>query len=341
MTEENAVLFKCNGKIFEGWLSVSVSRSLRAVSGSFDLEYIDQWDTQEERFQIKNGVSCVLMCGDDVLITGYVDKVSFKFEATKRTLRVSGRDKTADLVDSSCEDSAKSFKGVSLLSMAKKLAGPFSVGVVSKSPKANTIIEKASTQVGATIWETIDKLARYQGVLAYPDGQGNLIFSDVENTLSFSFSEGQNILSLDYEVDDSQKYQTYKVAITVGDPNSKHRVEVLELKDQSVKRPRIKEVVVNKSGTRADAQARAEWERMAAQARALKMTITVYSWKNGQASLYNINSLAKITAPSAGLDGVYLVESVQYKLDGNSMTCELTLVLKEAYSPEATSDYSA
>ena len=331
--KKNTVKLKTNGKIFDGWISGSVTKSIQAVAGSFDLTYVDKWVGQDERWQIKEGDECVLVYNDTPVITGYVEKLGVKYDATSRTLSLSGRDKTGDLVDSSTQQSAKSFKGVSLAEMANKLCAPFGIKVIAKSSAANTIIEKASTQVGGTAWETIDKLARYQGVLVYPDGQGAIIFADVAKDVSYSITEGANLLAIDVQTDCGQKYQKYVVAISVGGADNKHRVEVAEVNDSSVRRPRIKEVTINKQGTKADALARAKWELAQATAKSFKLTITAKLW--GEVTPYEINSLIKVNAPNAGISGIFLLGSVKFSIDSaGGLKTDLSLVLKDAYNPQ-------
>ena len=88
-------------KIYEGWLSFSIVRTMDAPSGSFNLTVSDRWPGQSEPWPLKEGDECQLNLAGEPLIRGYIDSVQFGLSGTDRSLSVSGRDKAADMVDCS------------------------------------------------------------------------------------------------------------------------------------------------------------------------------------------------------------------------------------------------
>jgi prophage tail gpP-like protein len=325
---------KTNNKKFGGWLSATVTRSLNAVSGSFEISYLDQWEGQDEPWQIKAGDLCSLSFNDKLLITGFVDEISASYSSELRTLSITGRDKTGDLVDSASVIPSKSFRGVSLVAMANTLANPFGVSVSSLSGAANASIKNVSVQASETVWDSISKLAKYQGVLAYPDSSGGIVFADVGSEVIGSLVQGENIFACSVSQNESEKFQTYKIYVTEGDEDTKHKKVVAEVKDNSVKRPRVKMISTNKSATKAEAIERAKWEMASKIAKAFTLNITVTSWFSPKNTLWEINKLVTVKSPKCGIDGTFLIEETKFSFSEDGYKTELKLVIKDAYKPQ-------
>ena len=72
--------------------------------------------------------------------------------------------------------------------MAEELASPF--GIKFQALARQQTPDKSFTfQYNETIWEVINRLAHYQGVLAYPDSEGGIIFADVGTNIIDSIDE--------------------------------------------------------------------------------------------------------------------------------------------------------
>ncbi|APJ03941.1 phage baseplate assembly protein [Silvanigrella aquatica] len=328
------IQLKANGKIFEGWLTAHVTRSLAAISGSFEISYTDRWSGQGEKWQLKAGDECELSYKGQPIIKGYIDAISTSYTGTSRSLSVRGRDKTGDLVDSSNLSDAKEFKGKSLKDMASTLASPFGVSVAARCSGASAPIEKVSIQQNETVWETIDRLAKYQGVLAYPDAKGGLILNEVSSEVSESLVEGENILSCSVEQNETEKFNTYMVIASTSDPDEKHKTAIAKVTDSSVKRPRLKTLLTHKAITKDEALERAKWEMAQKISKSLNINISCSDWIHSRKKIWEINSIVSVKAPACGVNGLFLIEETKFVCDENGLKTELKLVLKEAYKPK-------
>ena len=285
-----SVALKTNGKIFSGWLTAEIERSLRAVSGHFAINYTDRWAGQNSPWQLNAGDECSIELDGETVITGIIDSKEADLEANSRHLSVTGRDKTGNLVDSGTLLQQKSFKGISLKSMAEKLATPFGVFVSSNSDAANASINTVTFQYNESIWETINRLAQYQGVLAYPDANGGIIFSDVCETVQDTLDEKKNILEINAQTDASEKFQKYIVVSHSGAPDRKITTVRAEATDNSVKTPRCKIIIISKNTDKNGAQARANWEMAMHTAKSFHANVTLIGWKNSSGNLWQINT---------------------------------------------------
>lgn len=94
------VVLEVDGQQWDGWTEMSITSSLEAVAGEFDLTVTTQWSEASPRV-IKQGMPCIVRLGKDTVLTGYIDDFIPSYDAENMSIRVMGRDKTGDLVDSS------------------------------------------------------------------------------------------------------------------------------------------------------------------------------------------------------------------------------------------------
>ena len=329
------VSLKTNGKIFSGWLTAEIERSLKAVSGHFAINYTDKWSGQNTSWQLNAGDECVLELDGETAITGIIDSKEADLAGDARHLSVTGRDKTGNLVDSGTLLQQKTFKGASLKSMAERLAKPFGVSVSGNSDAANASINTITYQYNETIWEMINRLAQYQGVLAYPDAQGGIIFSDVCETVGDTLDEKKNILEINAQTDASEKFQKYIVVSHSGATDRKISTVRAEATDNSVSSPRCKIIIISKNTDKNGAQARANWEMAMHTAKSFHANVTLAGWKNSSGSLWQINTQVNLDVPSCGIKGNFLIETTKFMLEQDrGMITQLTLVLPDAYKPQ-------
>ncbi|UQZ89529.1 hypothetical protein C4J81_15335 [Deltaproteobacteria bacterium Smac51] len=136
--KNDQVSLMVGGKIYGGWLSFSVIRSMEAPSGSFSLTISDKWPGQRAPWAIEPGDECQLNLGGEVLVTGYIDESLYRLTANSREISVTGRDKTADLVDCSYIEKPDQWQEATVQDIAAALAAPFSIiGKVLNAFSAN------------------------------------------------------------------------------------------------------------------------------------------------------------------------------------------------------------
>lgn len=329
-----SVVLKANGKIFSGWINAEVERSLKAVSGHFSIGLTDRWNGQTKEWTLYAGDECSIEIDGEKIISGIVDTVEADLASDTRHLSVTGRDRTGNLVDSGSLAHQTQFKGQTLKQVVATLANPFGVSVSSLSVAANESIKVTALQYSETIWEIINRLAHYQGVLAYPDSNGGIIFSDIATQVSTSIDE-KNVLEVNVKTDASQKFQKYIVVSHSGSTDDRVTTRRAIAIDNSVKTPRTKIIVLSNNNENSGAQARANWELAMQTAKSFQANVTVVGWRNNKGNIWQINTLITLNAPTCGVTGNYLIESTRFILDQEKgMITQLVLVLPDAYKPQ-------
>lgn len=97
----NIVRMLVNGVEFGGWKSVRIGAGIERQARSFDLSVTDEWPGSRNDIprRVRPGDACEIYIGTDRVLTGYVDGTPIKYTGKTVTVGVSGRSKTADLVD--------------------------------------------------------------------------------------------------------------------------------------------------------------------------------------------------------------------------------------------------
>ena len=156
-----------NGTSYTRATSISVSRSLRNLVGWFELT-----SSADERnaLPIKIGDRIEIASGGQVLLTGFVEQLSVRQSASSHEIKISGRDITADLVDSTLK--TKTFKGpIALDALIKRVLeaqGLSSIKVVSEAEALRQIEanELVNGEIGQPAFEFLETYARHvQAVL--------------------------------------------------------------------------------------------------------------------------------------------------------------------------------
>ena len=336
-----------NGKIFDGWKDVEVKRSIKAISGSFSLSITDKWSGQNIPWEIKPGDSCEVKLAKDTVITGFVDSVSLSAEPGGRSISVSGRDKTCDLVDCSVVHATGEFRGITLKRLAETLVLPFGLSVIFNR-NVGPAFERIAISQGDTVFETLEKAARKRGFLITTDSLGSVVFTQPGQILSTTrLDMGQNIISGSGNFDIKNRYSEYTVkgqhytsGATETNPSFAYSIKSIS-KDETVKRHRPLVIQSEQYVNNSDAITRANWEATVRAAKASTFNITVQGWRQGDGTLWQANQLVLCKADWIGLNGELLITDVTHRLssgsgsDGGSTTT-LVLERKDAYIPEPT-----
>jgi prophage tail gpP-like protein len=327
-----ATLF-VNGAIYGGWEDLKIVRELNAAAGDFTLQLTDRWQVGQEPWRIQAGDAAHVHLGKSPIATGYIDKVEASISASSRTITISGRSKTGDIVDCSVEG-ASEYSGLTISEIAKKLCAPFSLSVTVIGD-AGAPFDKITVQPGETVFTLIDRLARERKLLMYPSLDGNLVLSTVGNRRAASeIRQGANLLSGKSTFDNSNRHSVYKVLGNgfgfIGDA-TQAASPTGQASDAGITRYRplvlVSENAVN-DGTSGD---RASYESNLRAAKALKAEVQVQGWYQAEGRLWNINEIVYLDAGFLGLRRDMLIEKVEYNKGNAGTTCSLSLIRADAY----------
>lgn len=337
MAEEPEVSLVVNGSIHEGWKQVTVRSSIEELAHSFNVEYSQRWSNSGEPVAINPGDAVQLRIGDTLAITGYVDDSNEDYDASTHTVSVTGRSKTADLVDCAAVHKGGSIRGKDLRQVADLLCAPFGI-TVSLSEPGLDIGDASNVQIqdGESVFETLNAIARKEGVLLLTNAAGNLVLSRAssEPKASLELRTAENIKRGTLRSSHRDRFSTYLLKGQAPGSGTLKGVAAASMKyqttDDTVTRYRPT-VIVDSNTTLARMQQRAAWERNTRAGRALALTYDVQGWTNIY-GLWQPNTLLRVVDTFLGIDAELLVTSVDLNRSLDSgRTARLELQPRETF----------
>lgn len=339
------------GRNLRGWTSMRLTRGIERLPSDFELTMTELAPGDPISLPVKPGDSCKVSLGEDLVITGFVDRLRPRISPTEHVIGVVGRGKCSDLVDCSAEWPRAQLRNLNAFQIAQKLALPYQNGDL-KVKCEKTIIAALPRDIvmnimlGETPWEIIERVARYSSLLAYDTPDGNLLLTRVNETEMHAsgFEEGVNIQTGSADISIDQRFSEYlsymvsfDTAIEIGGPMSPESRSL----DKTVLRHRRKIVIAESPGSDQAvkiARQRADWEKARRYGRSFVVTVTADSWRDKGGKLWTPNTLAPIDLPSLKLarkntEGMkWTVAQVTYSLNEETgTTASVTLMPAEAF----------
>lgn len=335
----DVVVLKVGGRRFDAWTSVSVSKGIRDVAGAFSLEYAERTSEAGELRKIRRGESCQVLVGDEVVVTGWIDVSAPSFDARSRTLSVEGRDKACDLVDCSAMNTPGVWKNRTLSQIANDLVSPFGLSIEVRAD-VGAAFKSFALQQGESVWEAIERLARFRGMLAISTTVGGVAFiKPGQRKAGFTLRQGETILAASASDDGRDRFSKYVVkGQSAGDDDVNGATASgpkAEANDAGVTRYRPLLVVGEEQATLSSLRDRAGWEASTRAAAGSPVDLTVQGWRDPSGEIWQANQLVPVVAPWLDLDGEVLIADVTFSLTpDNGRITVLSCAPPDAYRPE-------
>lgn len=231
------------GYKFTSWNSISVTRTLDKMCGSFKINAVYNYgvDNDEqspfianekiEIFYLEDGesepysnnandfykdysVSLLPSKNSQTkILTGWIDKVITQLSSEGLTIVMTGRDKTCDLVDCTIESETLEWIGYSVERIANEWCSPFGIEVDLQTDKGDSIIDSMNPSPDQKVADAFIKfVAKKKGFLAITDEDGRLVLEDKGGGLILSpLRIGGNVVTASYMCDYSKRFSKLKI----------------------------------------------------------------------------------------------------------------------------------
>lgn len=336
-----------------GWTSIRVTRGIERCPSDFDIEMTELYPDEVGAFVIQPGDSCQVKLGDDLVITGYVDRFIPSIDGNSHSIRVMGRSKCADLVDCDAEWPGGQITGSSVLAIAQKLAEPYGKFTDGRKPQpilvstdvsdAGPIIPQFNLTLGEKAFSIIERLCRFSALLAYDEPDGNLFLTRVGTLEAASgFKQGVNVqsASLSYAVDDVySEVLAFILSLDMFLDAGNDGNLIATARDPNVLRHRRKIILAESGDTDFNvAKRRAYWEVARRSGRSRQLTVVTDGWRDSAGVLYTPNTLVPVDFPALKLPpNKWLISEVTYsRNEGSGTTATLTIMPPQAFAPQPT-----
>ena len=330
---DDAVTLFIGNEIYQGWKSATITRELNSLGSSFSLNVVDRWKADQEPFTMKPGSLVHIHTGKTSVLTGYIDRVTFGLQAQNRSISISGRSKTGDLIDSSITGKNE-YKNLDIKAIAEKIVEPFGLKVLLRSD-GGAVFDKFTVRQGETVFEALDRLARARALVMLPSFAGNVILTKKDTTLAKTeIRSGVNLLGGSASYDNSERFSKYIVkGQSQGTKGTEDQATSSkgEATDAGISRVRELLVIAENSVDNAGAVERAKYEADIRAARSVEINVTLHSWTQDDGTIWDVNQLVFVDAGFLGYRGQALIKKVQLIKDEGGTKTELTLIRPDAF----------
>ncbi len=337
----NNVELKVDGKIFSGWTSVTVNRSIETMAGYFDLGVNVQ--TSTDLSSLSPGKPFTLSIDGQTVITGYTDGRRRQMGADSMKITIAGRDKTADLIDCAAIYKGGQWKKRTLEQIARDLCQPYGVAVRWELTDAESAAPFTSFTLdhSETVYEALGRAARARGVLITSNAAGDLVFTRADESHSDRLVLGENLLSVDFDEDYRDRFSEYTVKGhgrsngKVGDTVDARTIASQKgtATDSAITRYRPMIILADSKIDAQSATARALREQRRRLAKSVTFEAQLDGWTRSNGQIWMPNILAEIDASKFAIQtGPLLVSKVVLTLDDREgVKTTLTLAPRDGF----------
>ncbi|EGB1515850.1 baseplate protein [Salmonella enterica subsp. enterica serovar Adelaide] len=344
----NTVTLRTDGRLFTGWTSVSVTRSIESVAGYFELGVNVPPGT--DLSGLAPGKAFTLEIDGQIVCTGYIDSRRRQMTADSMKITVAGRDKTADLIDCAAVYSGGQWKNRTLEQIARDLSAPYGVTVrwELSDKESSAAFPGFTLDHSETVYEALVRASRARGVLMTSNAAGELVFSRAASTATDELVLGENLLTLDFEEDFRDRFSEYTVKgyarANGAEGDDIDAKSIVSRKgtatDSDVTRYRPMIIIADSKITAKDAQARALREQRRRLAKSITFEAEIDGWTRKDGQLWMPNLLVTVDASKYAIKTTeLLVSKVNLILnDQDGLKTRVSLAPREGFLVPVESD---
>lgn len=323
------------GMAYEGWLQSDVERSLETIAGTFSIP-VSLVPGNPPAIKRQDAVQ--VRIGSTVVITGYVLAAEPFYRKGDCGMRITGRDRTGDLVGCSAIYKGGQWRNVRIDRIVKDILAPFGLALVVEADIGD-VLQDFKISPGETALDAIARAARLRGVLVTRDDVGRVVLTKA-GTRRFkgAIVRGLNVISMDGMGSDEHRHSHYLV---YGQGNVQGDTDACFDQARNIKAmardrdiARYTPLVINADGntTQAELQALVAHSARVRRGHSMGFRYVVEGW-TFQGEPWPLNARVRIFDDVAGINGQeWLICAVKQtcSLENGDVT-ELTVRPIEAY----------
>lgn len=340
---KNDVELLVDGTRYGGWTRATVKRSIDTVSASFRLELTEHDPETGEPWRFDPSDRCEVTVAGETLVNGYIDAVEGMISSDAHSLSITGRDRTADLIDSSAEVDPGEWSDVTLTQLARKLVAPYDLDVTARVD-AGEPFSVFKVEPSESAFEALERAARQRGVLLNADRDGDLVITRPGNQRATdALVQGENVLEARAGASHEERFSRYVcLGQRPGDDNitGEQTTGIRgEARDRAADdRNRVLVVIAEQAASPASAKQRAEWEAATRAARSATLEVTVQGWRQSDGALWREGLTVPVRLPKLRVEGDLIVAQATFRLDDRGRRTQLSLARPDAYAPKPVID---
>ncbi|WP_027523343.1 phage baseplate assembly protein [Bradyrhizobium sp. Ec3.3] len=324
------VTITAGGMQWTAFKEFHVHAAFNKAARAFSIEVAAELGASATNAIFSVGTEVTINANGDLLLAGYVDSREPSIAARKAIISVSGRSKSADLIDSSGEHETGQFEDKDPLEIAQAISSNYAAKWESDQQLEK--IEQYQLTPGETCFRCVEKLTRQQGMTITGTPEGNAKITKAGSERNGPLIEGVNILAGTAHHNGSNRHSKI---IVRGQRPFGHGDDNLEIEaeeqDDGVQRNRTIIIIQNEDTTKDRAKKRAKNRKNRTAGNALKATISVQGFHDDGGQLWAPGSLVWTESPFLDIAQDMLIESVDYRQNDGGSIATLNLIDPRAY----------
>lgn len=330
------VALKIDNLIYGGWTESRVEMAIGEIASTFELTLSAHWGQRRGRPAIMDNSAVQILIDDELVIDGWIDELRTSYDHETATTTITGRSRTADLVDCSAGAKISEWKDRTLLQIAADIGREFGVTVRALTDVGEPFA-KVDVSQGESAGDFLQRLCAARAVFPMADAHGNLTLVRAGEELQGALVLGKNIKAMSGT---SSSRGRFSPVIVKGDgmgniwadPDATASSDA-RATDVNVARYRPKIIISETSGDAKSFADRAQFEVNVRAGKAKSYEYTLTGWRTGGATgpLWQPNKLVTVDDPEAGIDTTMLVERVVFTKNEEGTLTQLSVVPPAAY----------
>lgn len=347
MANEHEIILEIEGEEFLLPGDIEIVSSMLNVANTFTVDTIFFKDTDLPAYA---GKECVMKIDGEAIVSGYIDIAEVEYDTQDNSLQVSisGRDKTADLIDCQFDFEPNEWKEITVQDVLANLCAPFAIELyVDPEVQSNllTQLETYKANEGEYVVDMVTELCLNHGVLPMSVGDGKLTLTKATtiNRALEKLSTGSNIIWGKRISNNINRFSSYKVkGQSIGNDNKSLEditEPIGEQTDSIITRDRPYVTFADGPVDSGKCQIRAQWEgciRAGLSRAVIYKYDSFYQAYNGP--LWRKNEIVEIVDDIFDINEEKLISEVRYIKSGDSRAVFLTCVDKKTFSVGDPSD---
>lgn len=311
-----------------GWQSFEFTQAINEPAASFSVDSsaspantLSDEIRQQEMTVKANG---------DLLITGFVDSYSANGDPYGgRKVSLSGRSKTADIIDSQTTGTFKNLNGKQII---ERLISDFGVSLETDITDWKTH-QQLVIPSGSTVMEAVYHALQLQQARASVSRKGNLqIWNADRATNTGAVAVGGGIESYSVTYNDAERFSEFTAkAQDASFFTGKQASEIIGEAQDGTIRHRTRLIYPRGDMDTPKAREAAEREKKRSLEQGFSVNLEVTGWRSSDGEFYEPNKKLFVEIPAENIATELIIKNVSLRQDADSgTTASLTLTSKEA-----------
>jgi prophage tail gpP-like protein len=332
---------RINGKRFDFWTSMSVTRAVTQFCHSFTFSAPDALASGGGWQDILPMDDVQILAHGELICTGYIDGADIEQTPTGTRLTYFGRSKTADVYDCSAIKKGNRFSRLTPGAIARDLCASVGVDVVVQ--KDGSRLRDFAITHGESIYDCLLRACNPYGIQLITDELGRVVFAKSFANVKPSYritKDTRGIVSRSRAIDFSMRHSSIRILSQAGGSNeigssASAKFASATVQDAVVDRPRPLVIEAEDQMTANELQLRAQFERNQRTGESDAITYVFQGFIAQDSSIFSPFVAVDVDDIYCRASGVYGVDAVVMSADASGgTTTSITLIPPQAFGFE-------